>query len=397
MIFENFKLAFRSLTSNRLRTFLSLLGIVIGVASVIAITSLGASAGKNITDSIAAAGLETMTVFPAGFSREVRDQFTEELGEAIQTFIPGVDRVFPQHSSNARTRMRDETWNGTAYAVLDAYAQALDYQVEYGRFINADDLAARRSVLVLGAEAAKDLFPDDPSQAVGTRLRVVSGGQTRVFEVIGVMKPKSAGFGLNYDDSAYLPYTTYTQRFTRTTNVGSYLIKIQSGEDPMAVTRQVEEYLNTILGSSNFRLLSPATIAETANEVTQTFGLFLSGIAAISLLVGGIGIMNIMLVAVVERTREIGIRKALGARQGVILGQFLIEAGVLTTIGGVLGVGAGFGISSAVANILGFGLVLNLGAAGLAVGISAGIGIFFGLYPAYRASRLDPIAALSHE
>lgn len=395
MIFENMKLAFRSLGNNKLRTLLSLLGIVIGVASVIAITSLGSSASTSITESIASAGLETITVFPSGFNRQVRDQFTEVLAEAIVRFVPSIATVLPQHSTQVQIRTDGSSWNGSASAVLPAYADVLDYEVESGSFISEEDNEGRRSVLVLGSTVAQRLFPDQ--EAVGQRVRLVSGNQTRRFEVIGVMADKTSGFGLNYNTSVYIPYQTYAQRFVRTSTVGTYVLRVETGEDPMAAATAVEDYLDVIVGSDNYQLISPATIAETATQVTETLSIFLAGIAAISLLVGGIGIMNIMLVAVIERTREIGIRKALGAKPSTILGQFLIEAGVLTTFGGMFGVGAGLGIGKLVANVINYPLVINLPAAGLAVGVSTAIGIFFGLYPAYRASRLDPIKALSYE
>jgi ABC-type antimicrobial peptide transport system permease subunit len=395
MILENFRLAFSSLTSNKLRTLLSLLGIVIGVASVIAITSLGASATQSITNAIAAAGLETITVFPSGNSREVRDQFTEELGQALERFIPGVARVLPHHTQTVQLRAGTDTWRGNASAVLSDHATVLNYQLAQGRFISQEDLDGRRSVLVLGATVANDLFPE--SDPVGQRIRLIAGNQVRAFEIIGVMAEKSAGFGLNFDTSVYMPYTTFTQRFTRTTTVGSYIVRVRAGADPMAVSTGITDYLNTILGRNNFRVLSPATIAETATQVTGTLSIFLAGIAAISLLVGGIGIMNIMLVAVVERTREIGIRKALGARPNLILGQFLIEAGVLTSIGGFIGLGVGLGISNIATRFINYELVVDTSAVILALGVSTAIGIFFGLYPAFRASRLDPIKALSYE
>ena len=395
MIFENFRLALRSLTTNKLRTLLSLLGIVIGVASVIAITSLGASASQSITSAIAAAGLETMTVSPQGQSRTVRNQFTEELAQAIHRFVPGITAVLPAHNFSAQLRAGTNTWGGSASAVMPQHSPVLDFGVAMGRFINDDDLENRRSVLVLGASVAEELFPE--GDGIGQRIRFISGNQVRTFEVVGIMAEKTSGFGLNYDTTVYIPYTTYTQRFTRTTVVGTYIIRVLPGYDPMEVSAQLTSYLNAILGERNFRVLSPATIAETASQVTSTLSIFLTGIAAISLLVGGIGIMNIMLVAVVERTREIGIRKALGARPLTILGQFLIEAAVLTTIGGFLGMAAGIGITSVVVRFIQYQFVLDMQAVNLAVGVSMGIGIFFGLYPAFRASKLDPIKALSYE
>ncbi|GAB6091601.1 ABC transporter permease [Spirochaeta dissipatitropha] len=395
MIFENFRLAFRSLGSNKLRTLLSLLGIVIGVASVIAITSLGASAGQSITSAIAAAGLETMTVSPQGQSREIRNQFTEELAEAMQRFVPGIAAVLPAHNFSVQLRADGNAWGGSASAVMPQHSSVLDYQLQDGRFISEDDIENRRSVLVLGASVAEELFPE--GSAVNQRIRLVSGNQVRSFEIVGVMAEKTSGFGLNYDTTIYVPYTTYTQRFTRTAVVGTYIVRVIPGYDPMKVSSDLGAYLDVILGTRNYRILSPATIAETASQVTGTLSIFLTAIAAISLLVGGIGIMNIMLVAVVERTREIGIRKALGARPVTILGQFLIEAAVLTTIGGLLGMAIGIGLTSIVVQYIDYQFVLDMNAVNIAVGVSMGIGIFFGLYPAFRASKLDPIRALSYE
>lgn len=395
MILENFRLAIHSLTSNKMRTLLSLLGIVIGVASVITITSLGESASASVTSSIAQAGLENLTVSPRGGSREIRDNFTGELIEPILRFIPDIATVLPQSQTGVQIRSGDQTWQGTANAVPAEFASVMDYSPEAGGFFTQADEAARRSLVVLGSEVAEELFPEE--DALGKRVRITGGGQTRTFEIIGVMEEKSAGFGVSYDSAVYIPYQTYAQRYTRSSQVGSLSIRIIPGADPLAVQADLEEFLDKILGEGNYRVLSPATIAQTASEVTGTLQLLLSGIAAISLLVGGIGIMNIMLVAVAERTREIGIRKAIGAAPGVIMGQFIIEAGVLTSLGGILGVGAGLGVSLAVSNTLGWAFMPNTGAIILALGVSTAIGLFFGFYPAFRASRLDPIKALSYE
>ncbi|KGE71687.1 ABC transporter permease [Spirochaeta lutea] len=395
MILENFRLAIHSLTSNKMRTLLSLLGIVIGVASVITITSLGESASASVTSSIAQAGLENLTVSPRGGSREIRDNFTGELIEPILRFIPDIATVLPQSQTGVQIRSGDQTWQGTANAVPAEFASVMDYSPEAGGFFTQADEAARRSLVVLGSEVAEELFPEE--DALGKRVRITGGGQIRTFEIIGVMEEKSAGFGVSYDSAVYIPYQTYAQRYTRSSQVGSLSIRIIPGADPLAVQADLEEFLDKILGEGNYRVLSPATIAQTASEVTGTLQLLLSGIAAISLLVGGIGIMNIMLVAVAERTREIGIRKAIGAAPGVIMGQFIIEAGVLTSLGGILGVGVGMGVSLAVSNTLGWAFMPNTGAIMLALGVSTAIGLFFGFYPAFRASRLDPIKALSYE
>jgi putative ABC transport system permease protein len=221
--------------------------------------------------------------------------------------------------------------------------------------------------------------------------------QAKSYLVVAVMKNKDASFSGSYDSGVYIPYNTYQQRFRRTTTVGSYVVAVNENADTLTVSDRITEYLDDLVGSDAYNLFSPATLVEMSKQITGTFSSFLAAIAAISLLVGGIGIMNIMLVSVAERTREIGVRKALGASPSTIRGQFLTEAITLTLIGGLLGIGLGAAISFGLTNLVGWALHLSYSSFVFAMGFSMCVGVFFGWYPAMKASKLDPIEALNYE
>jgi putative ABC transport system permease protein len=276
------------------------------------------------------------------------------------------------------------------------YASVFDWEATQGSFITrTDENGARRSI-VLGHEPAEDLFPE--GNARDNIVRLFLGGRSVAFRVSGVMEEKSASIGVSFDDRVFIPYSTYSRKIANVERVGAYVIATESGADVLSIAESLEAYLFELTGDQDaYRVISPSSIAEAFSEVSRTLSVFLAGIAAISLLVGGIGIMNIMLVAVAERTREIGIRKALGATPGAIRGQFLTEAVSLTLIGGLLGVGIGIGLSVVGVRLMSLDLSPAYWAYALALGFSAGVGLFFGLYPAWRASKLDPVAALSYE
>jgi putative ABC transport system permease protein len=396
VIWENVKLAFSDLRANKLRTALSLLGIVIGVMSVIVITTLGESASAGIQGNIAEAGLETITVSPGRAADGLEGFFTPELSERIRDSVSGVEAVVPVHQGQVRISYRGETLAATAVAAGPEYAAVFDWDPAEGSFVRESDELRARQAVVLGAETAEDLFPD--GGAIDSIVRLFIGGQSLAFRVIGVMADKSASLGVSFNDRVIVPYSTFTRKISRPERVGSYVIATAPGEDVIAISENLESYLLAETRDENaFRVLSPSSIAEAFESVTATLNAFLAGIAAISLLVGGIGIMNIMLVAVAERTREIGIRKALGATPAAIRGQFLTEAIALTIIGGLIGVAAGTGIAALGVRLIDVPLVPATWAYGLSLGFSAGVGLFFGLYPAWRASRLDPVQALSYE
>ncbi len=395
MFIENLRLALQSFFTNKMRTLLSVLGIVIGVASVIAVTSLGNSATQTIQRQIASTGLESITVMPRGFSRDVETNFTVELAQSIMENVDGIEYAVPMNSAGVYIRAGRNSWSGSANAVFPEYAEVFDYQVSQGSFISPEMNSSADMSLVLGSEVAEELFPD--GDAIGRYVRVFAGNSSRSFRVVGVMATRTASFGQSFDSVVYLPYNSYAQRVSGSEQVGSYALGTLEGADVLAIADELESFLTIRLGEDSFRILSPATIAEAASSITETLQLVLAGIAAISLLVGGIGIMNIMLVAVAERTREIGIRKALGATPGYIRGQFLVESASLTLIGGIIGLLLGLGVSIAAVGAFGWEFIPSSTAILLSVLFSAGIGIFFGYYPAHRASTLDPIIALNYE
>jgi ABC-type antimicrobial peptide transport system permease subunit len=395
MFKENIKLALKAMMGNKLRTLLSLLGIVIGVGSVITILTLGESATKSITQSIVESGLETISVFStSNDNKSIQREFTEELPEKILDNVEDVSTVLATNSTRVTIRNGQVSDSYTVMGVPANYAGVLDYSSAAGTFFTVKDNQDSRQVVVLGADAAEALFPE--GDAVGSYVSIFRS-QAKSYRVVGVMEEKAASFNLQFDSSVYIPYNTYIQRMEKVEIVGSYLIRTETGSDVLEVTDNLETYLDKLVGEGNYRVFSPSTIAEMASSVTGTLSLVLAAIAAISLLVGGIGIMNIMLVSVAERTKEIGIRKALGATPRVIRGQFITEAITLTLIGGILGVIFGTGVSLLATNMLGWSLFPQYGSYFLAVGFSMLVGIFFGWYPAMKASKLDPIEALNYE
>jgi len=395
--FENLKLALQNFAHSKLRTSLSALGIIIGVMSVIAITTLGGSATDSIQDSIVGAGLNSITVF-AGRSApdSVVRTFDMEFADRIAEEVEGVAAAVPLVSSNFTLSYgKKQLESVRVMATSPEYAGIYQYSVAEGVFLNDENNRRRESVAVLGAEIAETLFPD--GNALGRRVRIFRN-QARSFKVIGVMESMADSMGNSFDSQVYVPVSTYDSRLQKIQSVGSYGVTAETGSDVLEVSANLEDWFTEIFGEEGaVRVMSPAGMADMFSGITQTMNLFLSGVAAISLLVGGIGIMNIMLVSVSERTREIGIRKALGATPRVIRRQFLFEAASLTTIGGIIGVIGGLGLSAMAINALGWTFSLNLPAVIAAVIFSTVVGIFFGLYPAARASKLDPVEALAYE
>ncbi|NLE15561.1 MAG: FtsX-like permease family protein [Spirochaetales bacterium] len=393
MLIENIKLAFNAMRGSKMRTALSLLGIVIGVASVVAILTIGQSASQSITESIAVGGLDMITIYPS-YGQRTTGTFTEEFSDMLIRDVEGLQTVLPQNNSSARVRYGKESMNASVAGVLSDYGSVLNLAYTEGSFFSDMDNINRRQVVVLGSTVAETLFPEQ--EALGQYVSLFRN-QAKSYLVVGVLEAKDATFNLSYDNTVFIPYNTYGQRFLRTSGVGAYVVKVQEGYDTIEVSDRVTEYLDDIVGTDGYSLFSPATLAEMANQITGTFSAFLAAIAAISLLVGGIGIMNIMLVSVAERTKEIGIRKALGASPSVIRGQFIVEALTLTILGGLLGVALGSLLSYAVTNLMDWSLHLSYASFILAMGFSMFVGVFFGWYPAMKASRLDPIDALNYE
>lgn len=394
MFFENLKLALSSMFTNKMRTFLSLLGIVIGVGSVVAILNLGQSANDSITESMQIGGIDMINVMPVGWSRE-NSRFDDEFSTNFIKNVEGIENVIVTVSSNANIRYGQEIESGVQIAgVTSDYFEGNNLELREGEFFSANDDLNRRQVVVLGSDLAEELFP--AGGAIGNYVSIFRN-QAKRYQVIGVLEEKDMTIGSTYNSVAFIPYNTYAQRFRRVSQVSSYIIKVADGYDPLKVSDDVEDYLSSIVDSDNYMVYSPASLVDMANQITKTFASFLAAIAAISLLVGGIGIMNIMLVSVVERTREIGIRKALGATPRTIQGQFLVESTTLTIVGGILGIAFGIFISYMIVRYAGWTLHLSWFAIVLALLFSTFVGVFFGWYPAKKASKLDPIEALSYE
>src|SRR5690554_3081786 len=393
MIWENIKLAFKAMNASKMRSLLSLLGIVIGVASVIAILTLGESATNSITQTIVESGLEMVTISPIR-SDKASNEFTENFGERLIESVDNIKTVLPTNSSTALIRFEQKSINATVMGVVSTYAEVLDYAPEVGSFFTLNDNLANRQVVVLGSSVAEDLFPG--GDALGKYIFIFRN-QAKSYQVVGVMGPKDPSFNLQFNSSVYIPYNTYAQRFIKPSIVGSYVVRVADGADALEVSDNITAYLDSSIGSDAYRLFSPASLADMAEQITSTFSSFLAAIAAISLLVGGIGIMNIMLVSVAERTREIGVRKAMGASPGTIMGQFITEAIVLTITGGLIGIGLGTLLSWFVADLVGWSLYISYSSFIFAAGFSTLVGVFFGWYPAMKASKLDPIEALNYE
>jgi len=392
MIWENIKLAFSSMWANKMRTILSLLGIVIGVASVVAILTLGDSLQSNITDSLNSGGLDTISVSIT--SNKYSDTFDELFGETLMTKVSGIEKVIPTNSSSTRIRYKQEIETSTVYGIPSTYFEDMGLSTETGEFFTVEDNITKRQVVVLGHDIAEDLFP--AGNAVGQYISIFRR-QSKRYMVVGVLEEKDATLTGSFNEGIYIPYNTYTQRFTRTTYVGTYIVKVLDGFDPIEVGDNISDYMDELCGSDNYTLISAASLSEMASEITGTISEFLAAIAGISLVVGGIGIMNIMLVSVAERTREIGIRKALGAAPRIIRGQFITEAIAITLTGGFIGILLGTLLSQIVVSIAGWTLAISVKAWIISVGFSMLIGVFFGWYPAKKASQLDPIQALNYE
>jgi putative ABC transport system permease protein len=399
--------AFESLSANKVRSALTILGIVIGVGAVIALVSIGRGAESTITGSIEGIGTNLLFVFRGG-SEDVRNPKPITLGdaEAIRDPFqaPSVVGVAPVLTGSANLTAAGENSNTTLYGVTPEYGPVRNYQVAEGEFINDAHMLGRSSVVVLGKDTAEKLF--GRSEALdGETVRI----EGQPFRVIGILEERGGSAFSNEDEVALIPLTTAQVRLLRRSTSDRVDIIFAQAISPQAVIQAQEEIAQvlrnrhrTAIGVDDFTILSQQDFIATASTITNVLTIFLGGIAAISLLVGGIGIMNIMLVSVTERTREIGLRKAVGAKKMDILVQFLAESSVLSLIGGVIGILLGWGISLAVgqiaaANDAAINPSLSMDTILLATLFSTAVGLFFGIYPANRAANLEPVEALRYE
>ena len=400
LIWEIIKVALNALLANKGRALLTMLGIIIGVGAVITMMAIGEGASKAVQDRITSLGVNLLFVNAerrmtqgvwSGFSA-----LTSDDAVALRDQMTNASAVVPELGQGYQVKHGNVNTNTSINGTTPQYFPVRRYILVSGRFFNDAEVEGRRRVAVMGADAAWNLG-SGPAM-VGEDIRI--GGHT--FEVVGVLQAKGSEGFRNPDDQIYIPVTTAQYRLIGTDRVNSITIEVSKPERMNAAAEEVERILRRehklrFDQENDFRVRNQLDIAETFEATSKTFALLLTGIAAVSLLVGGIGIMNIMLVSVTERTKEIGVRKAIGARRSSILFQFLLEAIVLCVLGGFIGIVLGTWAAKLMADTGGWSVVITPSSIMLAVGFSISVGLFFGIYPASRAARLDPIEALRYE
>ncbi len=399
--------AFESLSANKLRASLTILGIVIGVAAVIAMLSLGRGAQATISESINGIGTNLLFVFRGG-SQDVRNPKPITLADAEAVAdpfqAPSVMAVAPVIQGSGKVTFGRESTTTSITGVTPDYAPVRKYSLTEGDFISQDQMLGQSSVAVLGSEVANNLFGRQEG-LVGETIRI----ENQPFRIIGVLEPKGGSSFSNADNLVMVPFSTAQARLIHhntADQVDLLLVEAVSPKDVPLASDEVAQILRarhrTAIGADDFTILTQQDFLSTASTITNVLTIFLGGVAAISLLVGGIGIMNIMLVSVTERTREIGLRKAVGAHKIDIMVQFLAESAVLSLVGGVIGIILGLAIAFGVGEIarannanitpsIGIDIIL------IATLFSTAVGLFFGLYPANRAAKLEPVEALRYE
>jgi putative ABC transport system permease protein len=407
-IFENLRTAIGGLTANKLRASLTMLGMIIGVAAVVTLLSVGQGVQASVTNQIEAIGSNLLTIIayqPPGTTASAQLTDADATALANPYNAPALAAVAPAVQGRMQVSRGNLSFNLTIVGTNPAYAQVRNITLAAGGFLDANDLADQTLVAVLGWQAYLDLFPNGEYPVGQT---IIVGGT--YLQVVGVAE-SSGGIGLggNQDESIYVPLTTAQTRFLTTRALSgqgvlsAIYVSAANPNDVTAATAEIEQTLRTahnLTGNAadNFQIISQTQLLSTVSQTTGLLTLFLGAIAGISLLVGGIGIMNIMLVSVTERTREVGIRKAVGATRRDILVQFLLEAIVLSFLGGLVGIGMGYlgsdlisGLSTSLTTVISAWIIV------LAVGVASAIGLVFGVYPAMRAARLQPIEALRYE
>lgn len=396
------RVAFKSLFSHKLRAFLAMLGIVIGIAAVVSIMALGTGAKQQVMERIGSMGTDLLIVRPArhrfrGVREGFRQNLTIEDAEEIIQKTDNIVQISPVVRGSAQVKYFSSNTNTTVYGAASTYLKIRNSEIDRGRNFTESESETMARAVILGADTAENLFGTS-SDPLGRPIKV----KGIRFRVIGVLKQKGDQGWFNPDDMVLVPYKTAMNLLFGLDRLHEIDIQAESGTDIDALKNSIASILRRRHSlkpdeEEDFHIRSQAEILETASEMARVFTVLLTSIAGISLLVGGIGIMNIMLVTIVERTREIGIRKAIGAKEKHILLQFIIESTFLTGIGGVLGVFLGAGIARGIERFSEFATVITLFHVMLALLFASGVGIFFGYYPARKAARLDPIESLRYE
>ncbi len=404
-LLESLRTAYRGLVANKLRSLLTMLGIIIGVGAVVAMISIGTGAQESATESIRGLGSNILFISPGspggGFGGARGAQGTQETltlkdAEAIDENINAAKNISPEFTSREQVIFKKQNTNTSIVGATSTYEDVHNFHVETGSFINESDERVTKRVAVLGVNVVAELFGE--GTAVGQTIKI----KNVHFKVIGIMEEKGQSGFQNLDDQIFIPLSAAQKRLFGAKHLST--ISIQATSE--AVMDQASTDIEALLlkrhkidnaDEADFRIRNQAEILDTIGQVTGILTTLLGGVAAISLLVGGIGIMNIMLVSVTERTREIGLRKAVGAKKRDILAQFLIESVLLSLLGGAIGLGLGWAGSVLIARIGGWPSIISLNSVLLAFFFAVAIGIFFGVWPARRASKLNPIEALRFE
>ncbi|MDB4866861.1 MAG: FtsX-like permease family protein [Cohnella sp.] len=386
---QGLKMAFKSILSNKLRSLLTMLGIIIGVTAVIALISLGQGATKSVTAQVQSLGTNLLTVNILG--RGTTNTLTEKEANALRD-IQGIQYLAPASTSNASVKYSTKSVDVNVIGTNSEYADVREYKIASGRFLSQIDLDFYQKIAIIGSQSASDLFGF--SNPIGQYVQI-NGSR---YKVVGVLASKGSTTNGSNDDVVMIPLTS-AERIFKAKGVRTVYVQV-------ATDKQIDSVvggLNTALSkkfrgnTDSYRVFNQSDILSTLNNVTGTLTVALGGIAGISLLVGGIGIMNIMLVSVTERTREIGIRKAIGAKKRDILTQFLIESMALSGLGGILGIGIGVGAAQLVSSMLKMQVAFSLNIILIAFVFSVLIGVIFGMFPANKAAKLKPIEALRFE
>jgi putative ABC transport system permease protein len=401
-LFESLNMAAQTLVANKLRSGLTMLGIVIGNASVIAMIGIGEGTQILANDQFKSLGPNTLFILPGSpKAQNIRTGGTPPTlvlsdARAIARQVPSVSGVAPSIQSSRVVSYQNITTTSIIHGTTPDFSPVRDFNVDKGRFIKDIDVKNQALIAVLGTDISQRLFGS--KNPIGEQIRI----EKLSFEVVGLMESKGSSFGNNQDDTIFIPITTMSRRVIgRSSPFGMRLsfitVAAKSSETMDAAEFQITNLLrqrHKIVGEDDFTVRNQKDALQIVNTITNALTLLLAAIAGISLLVGGIGVMNIMLVSVTERTQEIGLRKAVGATQQDILLQFTIEAVILSVVGGLIGTGLGIGATTLIATFTPLKATISPTAIVLAVGVSGGIGLFFGVFPARQAARLDPIDAL---
>lgn len=393
---ETIMVSIEGLRSNMLRTVLTVLGVIIGVTTVVLLVSLSIAVRNQVTRSIRSLGSNVIFVLPANpqsynalfVASKLRPRHAREIAQKSSYNVAAA----PVINNSAIVKYGKKSSNTTVITgTSPEYAPTMDWKVVRGRFLKKGDLISRRKVCVIGHDVNKDLFSN--VDAIGRNL-IING---RNFKIVGIMDKRGLLFSINFDDQVFLPITT-SQKFFDTSELNSITVKVPREKHIETAMAEMRKVLAKSLDENDFHVQSQGQSLDVLNRISSILTIMLGATAAISLVVGGIGIMNIMTVAVTERTKEIGIRKAVGARDNDILFQFLAEAIIISLLGGLIGIAVSYGVAYGISSFYPtFQLSISYIAVIVAVLFSFSMGTFFGVYPAYKAANLDPITALHYE